>query len=124
MVEIKNNFPDFADKLKIRSDLEPFTPPHPAGVKRRMISPGVGGRPRKFAGVITGHSPSGQVSSDDFSGAIDMGDPLPSPEEMARREDAAAKPLKTKNKIPLPPPKNRRDGRPDTPPKRPGPIGK
>ena len=114
MVEIKNNFSDFADKLKGKFDLELFTPP-PSGVKRRMISPGVGGRPRKFAGVVTGQDVRSPVSSDDFSGVVNLGQDLPSFAELARREEAEKqkKPLKTKNKIPLPPPKNPRDGRPD-----------
>jgi hypothetical protein len=111
VVEIKNNFPDFSDKLKGK-ELEPFAPPSPSGIRRRMISLGVGGRPRKFAGVIYGRdvaSAGGRVFD---SSSVSLGRDLPSPAEMVQREDVAEKKkdfLKNKDKFPLP--KNPREER-------------
>jgi len=129
MVEIKDNFPDFADKMKGKSELEPLLT---AGRReqRRMISVGLGGRPRKFAGVITGQDIRSPVSSSgDFSGKIDLGFELPGPSELASHEEGIQrrKQFSKDKKIPVPisiPLPKKRDGRPDTPPKRPGPIGR
>jgi len=110
-MEVKDNSAEFLKKMEGRSK-EESTPIKP--VRRRLISSGLG-RPRKFAGVVFGQDIHSPVSSGDFSGAIDMGQDLPSLAELAQREEVKEKqkkPLKTKNKIPLPPPKNRRDGRP------------
>jgi hypothetical protein len=58
---------------------------------RRVISPGLhgGGRPKKFAGAVTGADPLSAAVSD-FSGAVDLGRDLPSPSDLALREESNA----------------------------------
>jgi len=103
MVEIKNNFSEFAGKLKGK-ELDPFIRPAPSGIRRRMVSLGIGGRPRKFAGTIYGE-PLFRGGSSDSSGTVSLGSDLPSMQQLAQREEAEEfqkKFLKNKDKFPLP----------------------
>ena len=80
---MKDNLSTILGKLYTPVDFKPMQQRRQG---RRLISPGLGGKPRTFAKVVRGRDLFEAKSLGDHS-AIDLGKDLPSPEEMVFRDE-------------------------------------